>query len=55
MDILLYLFFQKKWDKGKEMLVSIRKELENRGCLDDKQLERDGDFLIYLSMIHIIM
>ena len=39
----------KKWMKGKAIFVWIRDELEKRGCLNHKQLERDRGFLIYLS------
>ena len=38
-----------KWQKGTGILVRIQEELETRGCLNHKQLERDQGFLIYLS------
>ena len=43
------LTLEKKWIKGKSILVRIKEELVSRGCLDHKQLERDRGFLIYLS------
>ena len=44
-----------KWQKGTGMLVRIQEELETRGCLNHKQLERDQGFLIYLSRTYLNM
>ena len=38
------LVSSKKWMKGKTIFVRIRDELEKRGCLNHKELERDRGF-----------
>ena len=43
------LVSKEKWVKGKTMIDSIQKELDDRGSLDHKTLERERGFLIYLS------
>ena len=40
------LVSQKKWKTRKVSLTRFREELENRGCLDHKQLKRDKVFNI---------
>jgi len=49
------LVSKENWVKGKTMIDSIQRELDDRGSLDHKTLERERGFLIYLSRIYRTM